>query len=544
MNALQYFRDIVKLNRDTYWIVLIYGVSIALLSLVVPIAAQALVNVVSFGSLLQPVIVLTILVFIILSAVAGLRIAQAVLVETIQQRVFTQTAIDLSKHLPEIKLSNFDKYRVSELVNGFFEVQTIQKSLSLLLITGIEIILLSISSMLLIAFYHPLLLVFNFILIATLFLALWLPHRNAMKYAITECYAKHDVAAWLEEIVLNITLFKVQNHATYAMQVTDERLCSYLSARQNHFRYLLRHIIGMNMIYVIANSVLLGIGGYLVINEQLSLGQLVASELVVNALLYGFVRTSLYIEDLYDLLASSNKLGNLLTIPKEASRDEEAKHLLSVTAKLDQPLSISCQHLSFKTKTNDILFQDLSFRIAAGKHFVLIGDKGTGKSILVDFLLGFRQPETGIIRVNEIPVLEHDLKELRSHTALVRKIELFSGTVYQNLVLHRRDIPIETVHEVLSALQLNRTIEKLPQGLDTFISGSQMTMSTTELIKLMFARAILTQPSLMIIDGTLDSLPDRDVDLFLNYFGTLPATIIITTRKRQVSTFYDEYLTL
>ncbi|MEM1244178.1 MAG: ATP-binding cassette domain-containing protein [Pseudomonadota bacterium] len=544
MSVYQRAKEIINLNRDTIWVVFVYAAAIALLSLIIPIAAQSLVNVVSFGTLLQPVVVLTVIVFAVLTVVAGMRIAQAIVVETIQQRMFAQIGIKLAKILPESQVKNFDEYRVSELVNRFFEVQTIQKALAILLVTGIEISLLAVFSMVLIAFYHPLLLAFDIVLVISLFIALWLPWKKALHFAIEECAAKHEFAAWLEEIVHNIFLFKMQNHQNYSLSVADERISTYLVARKKHFKNILKHLFGINIIYVVANAALLGIGGYLVIKEQLSLGQFVASELIINALLYGFVRFSFYLEDLYDLLAACFKLGNLMSLPLEKPGTIAKTHLTAIEAKLSLPPKIEAKKISYLTNKNTVLFQGLNFAVNAGKTLVVQGNKGTGKSLLVDILLGFRLVKTGSIQINGIPVQEYNLVDIRKYAALVRHIELFSGSIFDNLVMHRADIAIETIHKYLNEFQLTKTIEVLPDGLDTFISGSQMTMSTIELKKLMFIRAVLTQPSFLVIDATLDDLPAVDLDIFLPYLKQYPGTKIITTRRQDIASFFESVLQL
>ncbi len=318
MSVYKNTKEIVSISRDTFWVIFAYSCAIALLSLAIPVSIQTLINVVSFGSLLQPIIVITLALFVILAIIGGIRVAQAMVVETIQQRIFTNIGIKLAHFLPNLKMANYDECRVLELVNHFFEVPTIQKSLATLLVTGIEVSLMALFSMVLVAFYHPLLLLFDILLIISLLFALILPWKKALAYSIKECEAKHQFVSWLEEVVHNIFLFKLQGHAQYALSVADNKVVDYLEARKKHFTNILKHIISINIIYVVANTALLGIGGYLVLKSQLSLGQLVASELIINALLYGIVRFSFYMEDLYDLLASSNKVAKLFTIPSES----------------------------------------------------------------------------------------------------------------------------------------------------------------------------------------------------------------------------------
>jgi len=120
MNAIKRLKGILSIARDDLWVVVIYGSAIGLFSLVIPIAAQGLVTIVSFGTILQPIAMLALAVFILLSAAAVLRIFQAILAENIQQRIFARVALELASRLPKIKLSTLDNRRGTELVNRFF----------------------------------------------------------------------------------------------------------------------------------------------------------------------------------------------------------------------------------------------------------------------------------------------------------------------------------------------------------------------------------------------------------------------------------------
>lgn len=544
MSNIKSLENILKINKGSYSVVFIYSIAVSILSLVIPIGAQSLVNVVSFGTLLQPIVILSLMVLFILSIVAAIRIAQAYVVETIQQRIFVHIGIKLSEILPNIEFTNFDKFRVSDLVNRFFEIQTIQKALAIFLVTGIEIILLSVFSMVLIAFYHPLLLAFDIVLILALLLVLWLPWHGALTYAKKECEAKHSLASWLEEIVHNILLFKMQNHRHYAIKEADNRIVAYLEARKRHFKYFIRHIIGMNAIYVFANATLLGIGGFLVIQEQLSLGQLVASELVVNALLYGFVRFSYYLEDFYDLLASTDKLEQLLAIKCEnPSTKSKYKHIISSGSFSEAP-SISVKNLYFNLHTNTPILEDVSFEISPGDHSILLGKKGSGKSLLIDLILGLRSPRDGVLKINSVPVKEYNLELIRKNAALVRSIELFSGTIIDNLVMHRSDIEPARIHALIEKFGLSDLIAKLPNGLDTYISGSHHAFTYSTLMKMMMIRALLTEPYLLIIDGVLDLLEEGDLIMILNMLDEVQATMLIATQRIEIGQRFTKCISL
>jgi putative ABC transport system ATP-binding protein len=546
LTPLQRAKDILAIDKDIYWIILVYGISVSVLSLIIPIAAQVLVNIVSFGTLLQPLVILACIVFFMLGSGAVLRIFQASMVELVQQKIFANVALTLAERLPLVLLSAFNQKRRVEIANRFFDVFLIQKSTATILISGLEVMLQAFFSMVLLAFYHPLLLAFDLCLITALVLVLWLPWRAGLKSALQESQEKYEVAGWLEELLHNLLLFKVQNNAEFALKKADEKIAHYLLARKKHFKNLLVHFYGTYGIYVISSSALLGIGGFLVIHQQLTLGQLVAAEIVLSSLVTGIINLNKHIENVYDLLASSEKLGILLELPIEQRDNSQSGLREGLQNTLKLPPSICAENLSFIADSQSPVFQNLSFNIEAQKFYVIYGTKGTGKSVLINVILGFIPLQKGLIKINEVPLQEYPAYDLRNHFALIRSVEIFTGSILENLILHRTDISLEKIYELLKQFDLLDAIAKLPEGLHTGLPGNHKILSTIELQKLMLVRALLAKPSLILIDGALDHMSQKDFDLIQkNLIEYQPKfTLIVTTRREDIAMRFPHKITL
>ena len=278
------------LNRETMVSIVVISVIVSALSLIVPIAAQWLVNIVAFTRVMQPIILVSTIVLIILFATALLSLWQHIIVETIQQKLFAKVVLDCARKLPFLHSKVFEKHRGPELVNQFFDVITVQKSLADILLYGTNIILYSFFGMILLASYHPYFITFDLLLITGLVLSILIPYKTAMTMARKECSQKHLIAAWLEEIVHNPNLFRFTKHHRFALQEADKRLVGYLRARNTHFKMLLYHLGGIYGVSVLATTGLLGLGGYLVIKNQLSLGQFVAAEIILSSVVNSFKR--------------------------------------------------------------------------------------------------------------------------------------------------------------------------------------------------------------------------------------------------------------
>ena len=173
----------IGLDHSTLKVIILYGAAIALLTLAIPISVQSLIAVVSFGTLMQPILVISLVLFIILAVMAGLRVAQAMVIETLQQGVFAQIAFRIVSQLPKACSDHLEYEKQRPLMNFFFETETVQKMLATLLLIGVDIILVSLFSMILIAFYHPFLLIFDIVLISTMSIAIVWPWKKALYYA-------------------------------------------------------------------------------------------------------------------------------------------------------------------------------------------------------------------------------------------------------------------------------------------------------------------------------------------------------------------------
>ncbi|WP_244946943.1 ABC transporter transmembrane domain-containing protein [Legionella israelensis] len=305
------------LDHSTIMSILIISLLASLLSLTIPVAAQTLINLIAFGKLLRPVLTLSLIVFIFMLALGALNVWQIIIAEVIQQKLMVKISLNLTNQYNHLSLSNFSAHYGPELVNRFFEIVTIKKSLANLLIYGINLSLQVFFGLILLLIYHPLFLVFDAIVILGVLIVIFVPYRKAIESAKKECIEKHNVGAWLEEILINRFLFRFNLYHRFVTQQTDKRLVSFLKARNLHFKQLVKHQIGFNFLSALVSSLLLGVGGYLVINDQLSLGQLAAAEIVLGALIYSFKRFGALLENYYDMIASENKIESVINLPIE-----------------------------------------------------------------------------------------------------------------------------------------------------------------------------------------------------------------------------------
>lgn len=520
--------------------ILVYAVGSGVFTLMGPVVAMAVVNTVALGTLLQQLFVLCAALFFALGLAAVLSLFQSVAVEYIQRRIFVRIADNLVYRLPRVDLRAFYRQHGPELINRFFDVLTIQKAGATLLLDGVSTALQVGIGLLLLSFYHAYLLGFGLVLTASLvFLFLVLGH-GAVRTSVRESIAKFRVAGWMEEIARHPVAFKMASGEQFAKTTCDAMVAEYLDARGAHFRILLRQSVFAFAVQVAASVALLALGGYLVHTEQLTLGQLVAAEIVVTLVVGTFAKFGKQLESFYDLLAAVDKIGYLIDLPIE--RPGGVVHAGGAhPAKLDvHDVEFAYEGIQRNTVSR------FSMRVGPGDRVAVTGPNGSGKSTLMDILYGLRSPSAGWVEFDGMDMRELNLEAMRHHIALVQRIEIFEGTLLDNVRMGRSDIGLAQVRHALEQVGLLETAMALPAGLETPLWTGGSPLSLGHANRLMLARAIVGRPRLLILDETLEQM-DESIQkkiIPLIFDRSAPWTLVLVTHSPEIQSMCDRVIRL
>lgn len=553
--------------------IVVYALVAGGLSLATPLAVEALVNTVAFGRLLTPVVVLALILFAFLVFSAAMKVLQTMVVEVMQQRLFVRVAADLSARLPNLRSDAMGALEGRELVNRFLDVAIAQKAIASLLLDGVSLVLSTLIGMAVLAFYHPWLLGFDLILLAALAFTIRILGRGAIHTALAESRTKYRVTAWLEDLAGCRTAFRYPGGADYAMARTDRLVHEYVTDRRDHFAILLRQITCSLAIQAIASTALLGLGGWLVISNQLSLGQLVAAELIVAVVVGAFTKLGKHLESFYDLMGAVDKIGHLVDLPME-----QATGVLSLPAEGALPLRLyrvstghaeshaddPADHHHADRRHGDRHRSDphqadrhhadetaegpahpserghggpVTLHFEAGSRWSILDTEGVGQSPLADLAFGLRAPVSGYLSINRYGLRDIRLESLRRRVALARDNELFVGSIAENIHVGRTDIPSEALHDALEEVGLIEDVLTAPHGLETVLSTGGAPLLGHQRTKLQLARAIAGQPGVLIIDGLLDLLPDFEALDILERLAdpAHPWTLIVITARPAIA---------
>ena len=315
------------------------------------------------------------------------------------------------------------------------------------------------------------------------------------------------------------------------MDRTDDAARHWLRHRQAHFRKLLAHHVGAAVVAALGSTALLGVGGVLVLRDQLTLGQLVAAEIIVGALSASFFKLGKQLEAIYDVTTSATKLGKLVDLPSEHSGKERPTEI--------GPVRLELQNLSFAYPGRFPVLADMSLEVRAGEHLAIIGSGGSGKSTLLDMIFGLRRPTRGRALVNGLDLRQLDLAALREQIVLVRDADLLQASLMDNLRLFAGDVEFAEVQAILELVGLDRTVRDLPLGLDTELLPSGAPLSTSETRRVALARALLAKPRLLLVDGALDRIGIasalRERLLRHVFAADAPWTAVVTTEEPDVA---------
>lgn len=506
------FLRMLNIERSDLWTLMVFTAIIGLMNLAVPLGTQALVQSIASGMLRQPLVVISVLVAGALLFASALQVVQIKIIEQIQQRVFAQSALKVSATLIGVRLDALRDEYPPELVNRFFDVLTIQKALSKLLADGYANLLQAIVGMIVLAFYSPYLVIldaFFLFLIVVMTLGLGI---NGLRTSTKESKEKYAVASWMEDLARCLTSLKMHGNQTWLRKKADARVADYIRARKDHFRVVMRQAIGLQIIEAIAQPLVLVVGGWLVLDGQITLGQLVASQIVVSGVLKASEKLVLQADQFFDLLTGLEKVGHLTDLPEEREGGTAMPERVDVRG-----AALEINGIRFQYRQGVDILKNVTLELQPGDRASLVGASGAGKSTLASLICGLEEPCQGTIMVDNREVRRVDLTSLRRDIAYVGSDnELFDGTIEENILVGRDWVTYEDLRWALDEACLTDEIAKMASGLAEPIVSGGKNLSRGQIQRILLARAIVGRPRLLILDEAFTGIDERQTMSILN----------------------------
>lgn len=514
LTSWQRFIGLLKLDKRDVFQVFYYAIFAGVVNLSLPLGIQAIINLMQGAQISTSWIVLVVLVTIGVAFVGILQLMQIRIIENVQQKIFTRSSFEFAYRFPKIKMSELHNYYPPELANRFFDTLTIQKSLSKVLIDFPAALLQIVFGLLLLSFYHPFFIVYGILLLLLIYVVFKFTAQRGLDTSLDESKSKYKVAHWIQEVARSIVSFKLSGKTSHALDKNDALVVEYLNARESHFKVLVLQFIQMIGFKVLVTGGLLLIGGLLVLNQEMNIGQFVAAEIIILLVINSVEKLILGLETFYDLLTSLEKMGQV--VDKELEPQEGEKPFIE-----NQPFTIELSDISYSVpQPKRQIISNLDLTITPNCTILLRGKSGSGKNTLLRIIAGILEPDSGGVYVNGVSLKGMNLNYYRSRLGQSLPEESpFEGTILDNITFGDKNTTNEQVYWALDKVGLTEFVKKQPDGLNTVLYPEGKQIPNTISKKIVLARSIVRKPKLLILKDPLDQFNSEEADRILNFLS-------------------------
>ncbi len=516
LTPVQRLIRMLNAERKDIIAIYIYAILIGVIGLAMPLGIQSIIGLVSGGLVFSSVYLLIALVILALVISGIMQIMQITLVEYLQERLFAKAAFEYTYRIPRIKAESLLKYYPPELMNRFFDILTVQKTLPKFLIDITAALIQIIFGLILLAAYHPLFIAFGVLTVILVFGVIRVFSPQSLKSSITKSKYKYKIAQWLQDMARTMYAFKVAGNTNLPMQKMEKHLNGYLKYRKKYFNSLLVLFYNAVVFKALVTGGLLVLGTYLVVEREITLGQFVASEIVIVLVVGAVEKILLTMDSVFDLLTAVDKLGHLSDFPLD-NEHGRISHLRI----LKEGLKVNVKDLRYKfSDANKYILDNVSFEIKPYESVCITGSNGSGKETLLNILSGILTTYEGGVSYNGISQKDIDLKHM--HDAIERNISsdgIFDGTLLENITMGRPNAHLQDVYWILEKLNMSDTVSKLPEGLNTQMISTGRRFSTSFATKITIARCLVNKPKLVMLSNCFEHL-DKNERLKLMAFLT------------------------
>lgn len=503
MNRL--FRLLKTERRDILYIY-IYATFIGVSSLILPLGIQAAIELISGGVFFSSIYLLIGLIILGVIGSGVLQVFQITIVEYLQRRVFTKAAFEFAYRVPRIKMEAIMNLHFPELINRFFDVLTIQKGLPKLLIdlstSAIQILF----GLLLLSFYHPFFVFFGLILIFSLFMIFYLTGPKALASSIMESKYKYKAVHWLEELARALYSFKITGSTMLPIRKTDYFVNNYLKNRQKHFEILVTQYAYILLFKAVITAGLLILGTILVVNREITLGQFVASEVIIILILNSVEKIISYIDVMYDMLTALDKIAQVTDLPLEKSGSLE---VLQNDTKYNKGLDIKLDRVSYKYPGSvKSTLNNITLHIQSGERVCISGVGSSGRTTLTSTLAGIYSDFQGAITINGMSIRDLDRTHLRDQIGKnISTEDIFEGTILENILVGKPNVDMVTAMDAIETSGLGQYLNHLPEGLNTPVISAGKGFSESFIHRVILARCLAKKPRLLILNDFFSNFP-------------------------------------
>lgn len=521
-NPVSRILRLLKLEKSEIGGIYFHAILNGLIQLSLPVGIQAIIGFVLGGAMSTSLVVLISLVVVGVLFGGMLQIGQMQLIEKVQQKIFVRYSLNLADRIPKIDLRAADSYYLPELMNRFFEVPTLQKSLAKLLLDIPTATIQILFGLILLSFYHPAFILFGSLLVLVLWLILYYSSNKGLSTSLDESMYKYKVAAWLEEMARLVKTFKFSKGASLNLEKADEYTTSYLIARNQHFRVLQFQYKILVAFKVLITASMLIVGSILLVDQQLNIGQFIAAEIVIIMVINSVEKLIGNLDSVYDVLTSVEKIAKISDQPIEINGELEFPEQ-------QMGVSVRMQDTTFAYTDTRKVLQNFNLNIERGQKVCITGKENTGKSTVLKLLTGAYTTFSGSIMINGLPIGNYNLDSMRRQIGIMLdQQDVFNGTIWENISMGNPRINHAQVIQLFEMTGLNDYLSTQRQGLNTVLSTAGSRLSEKVLRKILLIRALAGNPHMLLLEEPWLGLDDTQKFSIQQYLlNELPETTVL-----------------
>ena len=525
---LQRFYNLLQVDKKDISQIFFYAIFSGLVSLSLPLGIQAIINLIQAGRVSISWIILVLVVVIGVALVGILSLMQLRITENLQQKIFVRSSFEFGYRLPKIKFEEIYNHYPPELANRFFDTLTIQKGTSKLLIDFSTALLQIVFGIILLSLYHPFFIFFGVLLLILLYLIFKFSYYPGLSSSMKESKYKYKVVGWLQEIARNNFSFKKQENFSFALDKNNSLVSEYVHYREKHFKVIKQQYTHLIIFKVIITASLLLIGGFLVLNQKMNIGQFVAAEIIILLVINSVEKIIVGLESLYDVLTSVEKIGQIVDLEMEEFNAEKSDFCFT-------NIALTTDNLKFKfPDSTDEILSNVNLIIEPSEKIFLDGNNGSGKTTLMRILSGIMEPTSGSIFINDDTYRKIDLNHYRSQISVITQGETpFNGSILENITLKNPDISNEDIKWAIECVKLDSFMKTLPDGLETRIYPDGRQLSSSNAQNILLARSIINKPKILFLEDPLDKMDEKATHEIIDFLtdSNNKWTVIVSSKN-------------
>ena len=524
ISPLKRVQALIQDHKKEITSIYLFSILGGIVNLSLPLGVQTIIGLVMGATMVTSIYVLIFLVVLGVFLMGLFQINQMKIIESIQQKIFAHYAYDFAQKLPSLDLKQMDKYHIPEKVNRFFDTLNIKKGFAKLLLDIPVATVQIVFGIILLSLYHPLFIILGLILLLLLGLILFYTSKKGIETSIEESTYKYEVAGFFGEIARTIKTFKFSQGSDLNLIRTDENVMGYLAARTTHFHVLLFQYKSLIFFKIALTTLMLTLGSYLLINQQLNVGEFVAAEIVIMLVIGAVEKLITSLDSAYDVFTGLEKLASVTDSPLETSGE--------LTVDTQEGLEIEMKNFSFEFEPGKPVLHSINLHINPGEKIQIAGPAGAGKSILMRVLTGNYIDFKGTLLINKVPIKNYSLASLRKHTGiLLQNQEIFKGTVWENISLGNKDISPSMILATANELGFADFLNHFTKGFDTDIEPLGKKTPQSIVKKILLLRALCGDKRLVLLENPWSGLEPELAKRIQAYLVQLKATVLVSTNE-------------